>query len=85
MEKKQYLRAVAINKRIEELAEVMDHIGKKSKHRLSYSDKLINNYYALSPEKYMWRISSILDKHDRMIRQEIKDEINSLKKEIENC
>ena len=61
----------------------MDHIGKKSKHRLSYSDKMINDHYTLSPENYMWPISSILDKHDKMIRQEIKDEINSLKKEIE--
>lgn len=28
-------------------------------------------------------ISEILDKHDKMIRQEIEDEIESLKKEIE--
>lgn len=31
----------------------------------------------------MRTISEILDKHDKMIRQEIDDEIESLKKEIE--
>ena len=42
----------------------------------------VGNDYHLCSDWGMKPISSILDKHDRMIRQEIDDEISLLKEEI---
>lgn len=81
MTQEQYKRAVEIDKRIDELNEVKKELNSGGEHRLSYI------YYF---EKWqacpLWKmapINAILDKHDIMIRQEIDEEIEKLKKEIE--
>lgn len=85
MTDKQYTRAVQISKRIETLEEVKDGIKDKSKHRLwyAYNSGEYGSDWSLTGEWAMRQIGEILDKHDLMIRQEIDDEIERLKREIE--
>ena len=82
MTDKQYTRAVQISKRIEELEKVKKEIKETTKHRLWYAEKCERGW-GLTSEWIMLYISEILDKHDLMIRQEIDDEIERLKREIE--
>lgn len=79
MTQEQYNRAVEINNRLEELTMVKDEIGSTSNHFLSYC----NSDYTPCAEWKMRDISDILDRHDKMIREEIDSEIEKLKKEIE--
>ena len=81
MTQEQYTRAIQINNRIKELQETLDHIKDTKKHRLWYAYK--GDDWKLTAQWAMWNISDILDKHDLMIRQEIEEEIEKLKKEIE--
>ena len=71
MTQKQYKRAVEIYESLNNLEDVKKEIGDKEEHRLYYAYKVLR------------KIGVILDKHDLMIRQEIDDEIEKLKKEIE--
>ena len=82
MSEEQYKRAVAINDRIGELEKVKKEIDETTKHRLWYAWKGESDW-RLTSEWIMRYISKLLDKHDVMIRQEIEEEINNLKKEIE--
>lgn len=82
MTDKQYTRAVQISKRIEELEKVKKEIKETTKHRLWYAEKYERSW-ELTSEWLMLYISEIIDKHDLMIRQEIDDEIERLKREIE--
>lgn len=82
MTDKQYTRAVQISKRIEELEKVKKEIKETTKHRLWYAEKYERSWGLIS-EWIMLYISEIIDKHDLMIRQEIDDEIERLKREIE--
>lgn len=86
MTQEQYKRACQINERLTELAYVKKRIGG------SPNEKIILSYLYSSnnPNDYshcnywcMRNIADILDKHDKMIREEIDAEIESLKKEIE--
>lgn len=70
MTQEQYNRAVEISKRLEKLGNVKKELGKGILYQLSFSTK-------------MYHISDILDRHDKMIREEIDAEIEELKKEIE--
>lgn len=85
MTQEQYNRAVQINFRISELEKVKDEIKQTTKHRLwyAYNNGEFSNSWSLVSEYTMRKISKILDKHDLMIRQEIDEEIEKLKKEIE--
>ena len=85
MTQEQYNRAVQINHRIGELEEVKDTIKQTTKHRLWYASNSgeFGSSWSLVPEWAMRKISKILDKHDVMIRQEIDEEIERLKSEIE--
>ena len=84
MTQEQFQRAVQINERIEELARVKKEIDDTLKHRLWYAEKSnCSSDYRLTSEWVMRYISEILDKHDLMIRQEIEEEIERLKAEIE--
>lgn len=87
MTEKQFNEAVRINSRINELMEVKDAIS-----RVNSTDKVKLSYvyrYKYNGENHeailenMSAISSILDLHNKQIRQEIDDEIEKLKKEIE--
>ena len=80
MTQEQYNRAVWISGRLKELEEVKEEIEDTSKHFLTYCKE--------DDDKpcYRWTleyISNILDRHDKMIREEIDAEIEKLKKEIE--
>lgn len=86
MTQEQYKRACQINDRLTNLADVKKRIERRANGNiiLSYlynSDSSTDyrqcNYWSMS------FIADILDKHDKMIREEIDAEIESLKKEIE--
>lgn len=83
MTQEQYNRAVWISERLEELEKVKDEIKETTKHRLWYANKSGGCDWMLVSEWKMRYIDKLLDKHDLMIRQEIDEEINKLKKEIE--
>lgn len=83
MTEQQFNRAVQIQKRLEALYETKEKIKETTKNRLYYAYKNCQGDYTCCPEWSMRPISELLDKHDRMIRQEIEDEIERLKKEIE--
>ena len=82
MTQEQYFRAVAINSRIDELEKVKEEIKETTKHRLWYA-KNFGGDWMLASEWKMRYIDKLLDKHDLMIRQEIDEEINKLKQEID--
>ena len=80
MTDKQFRRAVEISSRIKELEKVKKEISETEEHRLSYS--YYSSAWQLCPSWVMSQIGEILDKHDKMIRQEIDEEISTLKAEI---
>ena len=82
MTQEQFQRVVMINDRLEELARVKKEIDDTSNHRLWYALKGDSDWW-LTSEWVMRYIGVLLDKHDLMIRQEIEEEIERLKKEIE--
>lgn len=80
MTQEQYEKAVAINIRLEQLHKVKEEISDTSKYLLTYCKK-----YGYKPcyQYTLPYIADILDRHDKMIREEIDAEIEKLKKEIE--
>ena len=82
MTQEQYKRANKIGERLEELNRVKKEIEEKTKHRLWYALKGERDW-RITSEWVMRLISELLDKHDLMIRQEIEEEIERLKAEIE--
>lgn len=83
MTQEQYKKAVELNERIDELEEVKGLLKDSS---LWYAYKIKSyglNEWKLFAEFYMHPIRHILDKYDKMIRQEINDEIKKLKSKIE--
>ncbi len=80
MTQEQYNRAVWISERLKELEEVKKEINDPSKHFLTYCEQ---DKYKPCYRFTMENISDILDRHDKMIREEIDAEIEKLKKEIE--
>lgn len=83
MTEQQYNRACQINDRLSVLADVKKQIEGTLTHRLYFAYKDCDGYFRCCSDLVMRYISEILDKHDRMIRQEIEEEIERLKKEIE--
>jgi hypothetical protein len=81
MTQEQYIRAVQISDRLQELEKVKSEIKETTNHRLWYAEK--GSDWRLTSEWIMRYISELLDKHDLMIRAEIDEEIEKLKKEIE--
>lgn len=77
----QYNRAVEISKRLEEL-EKMSNLIANMNGRLVY---IINDLTSFLHKDIISEnsIFDILDRHDKMIREEIDAEIEKLKKEIE--
>lgn len=82
MTKEQYERAIQINNRIHQLENVKEEIKPMSETRLTFS-KDSSSGYRLCNDYIMRYIGTILDKHDKMIREEIDQEIEKLEKEIE--
>lgn len=82
MTQEQYNRAVEIGKRLEKLQNAKKELEKDILYQLSFSKKIAGEVYICS-EWLPSSISDILDRHDKMIREEIDAEIEKLKKEIE--
>ena len=80
MTQEQFNKAVKISNRLKELEEVKKEINNPSKYLLTYCEE---DRYKPCYRFTMEHISNILDKHDKMIRKEIEDEIERLKKDIE--
>lgn len=83
MTQKQYQRAIAIYKRLDELGRVKEEIKGTVTHRLTYSEESGSSGWKVCWPNTMRLINDILDKHDLMIRKEIDEEIERLEKEIE--
>ncbi len=86
MTDEQYQKALDIHKRIGELKQVKECIKRTEQHRLRYARNSgdFGNSWCLVSEWDMRNISDILDKHDKMIRAEIDEEIERLIEEIKN-
>ena len=82
---KTYNRAVAISNRLRQLQEVKEELKDTRSHYLTYAEKAnsLGDRDSLYAAWKMEYIGVILDKHDKMIRQEIDGEIAALNKEIE--
>ena len=85
MDKETYNRAVAISNRLRQLQEVKEELEDTRSHYLTYAEKAnsFGDRDSLCADWKMEYIGVILDKHDKMIRQEIDGEIAALNKEIE--
>lgn len=85
MDKETYNRAVAISNRLSQLQKVKEELENTHKRYLTYARKAnsIGELDTLCADWKMKYIGVVLDKHDKMIRQEIDDEIAALNKEIE--
>jgi len=85
MDKETYNRAVAISNRLSQLQKVKEELEDTHNHYLTYARKAnsLGERDSLCADWKMEYIGVILDKHDKMIRQEIDDEIAALNKEIE--
>lgn len=85
MDKETYNRAVAISNRLSQLQEVKKELKDTHNHYLTYARKAdsLEECNSLCADWRMKYISVILNRHDKMIRQEIDDEIVALNKEIE--
>lgn len=78
MEKEKFERVIKINERLKKLDDILDKISPHEDFHLSYvkGNKDVLGY----KREY---INDLFDKHDKIIRAEIQQEIDSLYKEIE--
>ncbi len=85
MTKEQYQRVCEINARLKQLEQVEKEIHGTATHRLTYTYSRHRDRDDCVPcsDYVMSYIETILDKHDEMIRAEIKAEIAALEQEIE--
>lgn len=83
MTEQQYNRVCEINDRLKALDDTKRRIANTKEHRLYYATRY-SDEYRCCPDWAMRPIAELLDRHDRMIRQEIDDEIERLRKEIES-
>lgn len=83
MTQEQYDTVVSINNRLKELYRVQEEIKVKHDHKLTYTYKRSHGEDSICCSLVMSAIDDILDRHDLMIRQEIQDAIDQLKKQIE--
>lgn len=85
MDKEKYNRVIAISNHLSQLKEVKKELKDTCSHYLTYAKKAatLRDSDSVCPDWIMKNIRVILDKYDKMIRQEIDDEIAALNKEIE--
>ena len=81
MTQEQYKKAVGLNERIKGLEAVQRELLNYSNLWYAYKNGLCR--WEILAEWYILPIKHILDKYDKIIRQEIDDEIKKLKAEIE--
>lgn len=80
-----YQKVCEINNQLEALCKVKSEIQDSHRHYLTYACRpslLYNTKDYMCDGRTLSAIRKILDKHDQMIRQEIDDEIDKLKKQI---
>lgn len=84
MTQEKFEHIIKIHHRLDELKTIKDEIHSEVNHKLAY----LSTYNKSSPTMVSeWKqkaIGDLLDKHDRMIREEIDQEIDRLNKEIES-
>ena len=78
MDKEKFERAIEINERLKALNDILSKISLCT-YRLNY----VNEANKGCAERRMKHISDLLDKHDGMIRAEIRQEIDNLHAKIE--
>lgn len=87
MTKEQFQTAIRLHERLEALGEVKKEIAETEKHRLWYAkryDPMCGTTKWDTVSEYAMRsISDIIDRHDKMIREEIDEEIVEIKRQIE--
>lgn len=85
MDKETYNKAIIISNCLSHLQKVKEELKDTNRHYLTYAKEAnsLGNSDSLCAGYIMTYISDILDKHDKMIRQEIDDKIAALGKEIE--
>ena len=87
MTQEQYQKALEINNIAEGLRIAQEELNNSKTHRLTYlyytDESYRTNHWDTCPDWKFDGISWILEKHDVMIRQEIEEEIEKLKKKIE--
>ena len=87
MTQEQFKTAVKLHNRLEALLEVQKQVVNTKTHCLWYafdrSSSCGNTDWKLVDESKIRDISDILDRHEKMIRQEIDDEIANIIKQIE--
>lgn len=79
MEKEKFERVIEINERLKDLHDILGEISPCKAHRLNY----VNEDNQGCAEWRMKHIGDLLDKHDKIIRAEIQEEIDNLHAEIE--
>lgn len=90
MTEEQFNKAIELDDKLNGLYRVKKEIEGTVRHRLSYIEKRDRQLGDTGGDWNMCRVSvleiigHILDRHDEQIRQEIEDEINQIKREIEN-
>lgn len=82
MTEEQFKRVCEIQNKLQSLKEIKHDVFNAKNARLSYaySDALSDN--AMHSKFTLYPITNILDKHDKMIREEIDEEIRKLQEEI---
>ena len=80
MTQEQFQRVIEINKRIEQLNQVLNEIDGAW---ITYAKRENANRDCMCRDWLMAYISNILDNHDKQIREEINKELESLNQEIE--
>ncbi len=87
MTHEQFLTVTRLHERLEALSEVKKEIEQTKKHRLWYAkryDPMVGSSSWEAVNEYLMRnISDILDRHDKMIREEIDEEIAEIKRQID--
>lgn len=87
MTTEQFQNAIRLHKRLEALNEVKKEIKETEKHRLWYEKRYDpmtgTTQWDTTSEYVMYNISEILDRHDKMIREEIDEKIEEIKRQIE--
>lgn len=89
MTQEQFDKAVELNSKLNLVYSVKKEIEGTVTHRLSYikrnprESECYNSGWVMNSVNTLKAIGDILDRHDIMIRQEIDDEINKIKQEIE--
>ena len=87
MTEQQFAKAKKLYNQLEHLEEIKKEIRNDDYHKAGLAYKSMGGDFGsnweLVPHSVMYHIADILDRHDKQIRQEIDEEIERIKKEIE--